>query len=85
MPVEISDELWAQQIGAALTEAGTARLLSLEPAAERRDPGLLQIRNRDGETFYQYCSSSAATAGAGVARAVETLTPDLEPLTIAPG
>lgn len=46
------DELWARQVGPALAEPDTARLLERPVAEVATDPGLLRVRNRDGQLVY---------------------------------
>ncbi|MGY1738371.1 antitoxin Xre/MbcA/ParS toxin-binding domain-containing protein [Geodermatophilus sp. SYSU D00684] len=83
MQVDTDDDRWAAQIGPALNEADTARLLDLSPEEVRRAPDLLQLHNRDGRPVYPVFQFAGRAPLLGVGEVVTTLTPALQPLAVA--
>ena len=78
-----TDEIWAAQIGAALTEDDAARLLGLTPAEVSQAADLLRIRDRDGRLVYPLMQFDTDRAQLpGIAEVVHTLA-TLQLLTIA--
>lgn len=67
---ETGDELRARQIGAALAEADTARLLGLAPAAVQRAHGLLRLRTGTGGRSTRVFQFAGRTQLPGVAEVV---------------
>lgn len=80
---DVADAAWAEQIGPALTQSDTARLLGKSEQAVSKDARLLRIRNRDGRPVYPVVQFDGRSQRAGVAEVVTTLGDALEPLTVA--
>jgi hypothetical protein len=60
------DEAWASQIGPALSERDTARLLEL-PLSEVATMALLRVQNRDGHWVYPLAQFDGARIATGLA------------------
>ncbi|MGN6245613.1 MAG: hypothetical protein ACTHQ3_18335 [Motilibacteraceae bacterium] len=80
---DVSDAAWAEQVGPALTQSDTARLLGKSEQAVSKDPRLLRVRNRDGRPVYPVVQFDGRSQRPGVAEVVAALAPVLAPLTVA--
>ena len=80
---DVADKTWAAQLGPALSQPDTARLLGKSEQAVSKDARLLRIRNRDDRPVYPIFQFDGRTQVAGVADVITTLRPSLQPLTIA--
>jgi hypothetical protein len=80
---DVADKTWAAQIGAALSQPDTARLLGKSEQAVSKDARLLRIRNRDGRPVYPVMQFEGRAQAPGMADVIATLRPSLQPLTIA--
>lgn len=80
---DVSDAAWAEQVGPALTQSDTARLLGKSEQAVSKDPRLLRVRNRDGRPVYPVVQFDGRSQCRGVGEVVTTLGAVLAPLTIA--
>src|ERR671936_43388 len=49
---DVTDRLWAEQVGPALAQGDVARLLGRTEQAVSKSKGLLRLRNRDGRPVY---------------------------------
>lgn len=78
-----SDQAWAEQIGSALTQSSTARLLGKSEQAVSRDRRLLRVRTRSGRVVYPVVQFAGRAQLAGVGEIVVVLGEVLEPLTVA--
>jgi len=80
---DAADQAWAAQVGAALTQRDTARLLAKTEQAVAKDARLLRVRSRDGRAVYPVLQFSGRAQLPGVAAVVAALADALEPLSIA--
>lgn len=80
---DVADKTWAAQLGPALSQPDTARLLGKSEQAVSKDARLLRIRNRDDRPVYPIFQFDGRTQLDGVAEVITTLRSSLQPLTIA--
>lgn len=80
---DVSDAAWADQIGPALTQSDTARLLGKSEQAVSKDQRLLRVRNRDGRPVYPVVQFDGRSVRTGLGDVVSTLGTALDPLTVA--
>jgi hypothetical protein len=80
---DVADKTWAAQIGPALSQPDTARLLGKSEQAVSKDARLLRIRNRDGRPVYPVLQFDGRAQVPGIAEVIATLRSSLQPLTIA--
>jgi hypothetical protein len=80
---DVADKTWAAQLGPALSQPDTARLLGKSEQAVSKDARLLRIRNRDGRPVYPIFQFDGRAQLPGVADVTATLRASLQPLTIA--
>lgn len=78
---DAADQAWAEQVGPALTQRDTARLLGKTEQAVAKDPRLLRVRGRDGRPVYPVLQFDGRSQLAGIADVVATLRDAVEPLT----
>lgn len=78
-----SDQAWAAQVGPALTQPGTARLLGKSEQAVSKDRRLLRVRTRSGRIVYPVAQFAGRAQLPGVGDVVVALGEVLEPLTVA--
>lgn len=79
----IADAAWGAQIGPVLAQRDAARLLATTEQAVSKDRRLLRLRNRDGRPVYPVVQFDGRSRLDGVAEVVATLSPTLQPLTVA--
>jgi hypothetical protein len=79
----IADERWAEQLGPALSQRDTARLLGKTPQAVAQDRRLLRLHQRDGRPVYPVFQFDGRTQRDGVAEVVAALRGVVAPLTVA--
>lgn len=80
---DASDRAWAAQIGPALTQSATARLLCKSEQAVGKDRRLLRVRTRSGRVVYPVAQFAGRAQLPGVADVVAELGEVVKPLTIA--
>ncbi len=80
---DVADKTWAAQVGPALSQPDTARLLGKSEQAVSKDARLLRIRNRDGRPVYPVLQFEGRAQLPGLAEVITTLLPSVQPLTIA--
>lgn len=80
---DAADQAWAAQVGPALTQRDTARLLGKSEQAVAKDVRLLRVRTRDGRPVYPVVQFDGRAQVAGVAEVLAVLRDALEPLSTA--
>jgi hypothetical protein len=80
---DVADKTWAAQLGPALSQPDTARLLGKSEQAVSKDVRLLRIRNRDDRPVYPIFQFDGRAQVPGVAEVIAALRSSLQPLTIA--
>lgn len=80
---DAADQAWAEQVGPALSQRDTARLLGKTEQAVAKDGRLLRLRTRDGRPVYPVLQFAGRAQLAGVAEVVAVLRDALEPLSTA--
>lgn len=75
---DAADQAWAAQVGPALSQRDTARLLGKSEQAVGKDARLLRVRTRDGRPVSPVLQFHGRTQVAGVAAVVEALGGALE-------
>lgn len=80
---DAADQAWAAQVGPALTQRDTARLLGKTEQAVAKDARLLRVRGRDGRPVYPVVQFDGRAQVPGVGEVVAALRDALEPLTVA--
>src|SRR6478672_8842212 len=67
---DVADKTWAAQLGPALSQPDTARLLGKSEQAVSKDARLLRIRNRDDRPVYPIFQFDGRTQVPGVAEVI---------------
>jgi hypothetical protein len=80
---DLADGQWAAQIGPALSQSDTARLLGKSEQAVSKDARLLRVRNRDGRPVYPVVQFNGRSQLPGLGEVVMVLASSLLPLTVA--
>ncbi|MGQ0625727.1 MAG: hypothetical protein ACT4PP_13910 [Sporichthyaceae bacterium] len=78
-----NSRLWSAQVGPALGQADTARLLGKSVQAVSQDRRLLRVVNSDGRPVYPIVQFDGRRPVQGVAETVAALSEVLDPLSIA--
>jgi hypothetical protein len=79
----INSRAWGAQVGPALTQGDTARLLRKSVQAVSKDRGLLRVVNSDGRPVYPLIQFDGRRQVPGLAAVIRTLAAVMEPLAIA--
>lgn len=79
----INSKAWGAQVGPALTQGDTARLLRKSVQAVSKDRGLLRVVNSDGRPVYPLVQFEGRRQVPGLAEVVRTLGAVMEPLAVA--
>lgn len=79
----IHSRLWSGQVGSALTQADTARLLGKSPQAVSQDRRLVRVVNSDGRPVYPVFQFDGRRPVPGVGGVVGALAGVLDGLSIA--
>lgn len=80
---DVANRGWAAQVGPALTQRDTARLLDKSEQAVAKDARLLRVRASDGKPLYPVVQFAGRHQIDGVAAVVAALRESLEPLSVA--
>ncbi len=80
---DVVGHAWAAQVGPALTQRDTARLLSKSEQAVAKDGRLLRVRSQQGRPLYPVMQFGGRHQIPGVADVVAALRESLEPLSVA--
>lgn len=80
---DAADQTWAAQVGPALTQRDTARLLGKTEQAVAKDARLLRVRGRDGRPAYPVLQFDGRAQVAGVDQVLAALRDVVQPLTAA--
>lgn len=80
---DVANRAWAEQVGPALSQRDTARLLGKSEQAVAKDPRLLRVRSGVGRPVYPVVQFSGRHQVPGVGQVVLALAGALEPLSIA--
>lgn len=79
---DVDDRRWAAQVGPALSQRDTARLLDKSEQAVSKDRRLLRIRNRDGRPVYPAVQFDGRRPLPGVAEVLDALGEATAPIEV---
>lgn len=80
---DVAADAWREQIGPALTQRDTGKLLGKSPQAVAKDAGLVRVPTRDGRVMYPVCQFDGRRRVDGVSQVVRALAGVVEGATIA--
>lgn len=72
---DVTDRLWADQVGPALSQGDAARLLGVSEQAVSQSRHLLRLRNRDRRPVYPYVQFDGRRILPGLDRVLDLLGP----------